>query len=512
MTSTWYKSRSRYTNRKYDDASKAQASPPPPLGNLVQTIEISDLDMNLNSKIASPSIRDCRLITSYNWLEGKEAAPTILVPGKSAVIRASEMLLTECLFLTIGKPPLWAPVASPSRLNEDNGTYFRDKNAARFPKHPLEPCVIAAMEADNNISPEVDIVACGSTLGNLLRFVRRQDKPFRILVEKIHNTVFFTRRENTPTEIIPGVRGYGHSFPEANTIWEPDVKGSASHQRIVRYTFGGHRILVRFEADGYIKPHAQGPSSVNSTSSTTVKDQTSLADLLSEADMGLASQTTATLAESTINVKFGGELIPQAQVFDLKTRSIYTKDKKDHLAEELPRLWVSQTPTFILAFHTQGLFKKADIQIKDVREDVQRWELDHQAELAQLKSLIDMIIEVVSDMPDQKMELRYAGIGGLEVRERLADVNDALSDAVKARWGLQGGALTDESDDGVGEPETQGSDHDSFDPETDVNEDDSDEDHRYSHDNLYGYDYEEELPDYTACSADECGYCGKCPY
>ena len=64
-----------------------------------------------------------------------------------------------------------------------------------------------------------DIVACGSTLGNLLRFVRGQDKPFRFLAQVIGNTVFFLRKENDPRELIPDVRGYGHSSPEANMTW-----------------------------------------------------------------------------------------------------------------------------------------------------------------------------------------------------------------------------------------------------------------------------------------------------
>ncbi|KAK0737338.1 hypothetical protein B0T21DRAFT_383332 [Apiosordaria backusii] len=499
MASHWYQPRSHYNRRKSDDVATVQASPPPPLGDLVQTLEMSDLDVNPSSNVVSPKIRDCRLITSYNWLDVKETVPTILVPGK---------------------PPLWTPVASPSRLNEDNGSYFRDKNAARFPKHPLEPCVIAALEADGNISSGIDVVACGSTLGNLLRFVRRQDKPFRILVEKIHNTVFFTRRENTPTELIPGVRGYGHSFPEANTIWEADVKGSASHQRLIRYTFGDRRFLVRFEADGYIRPRGQGSSSATITSSASINDQASLADLLSQTDMRLASKFNALLSDSTVSVKSGGELIPQAQVFDLKTRSIYTKEKKGHLAEELPRLWVSQIPTFILAFHTQGLFKEGDIQIRDVRQDVQRWEEDHQPELAQLAKLIDMITDIVTDMTNQKMELRYTGEGGLEVREQLEDMEAALSTVVKGRWEASTSHESENDEDSTDESGKGGNKHgdgatdrgpSGFMAEVDTDDSDDDYDHYYD-DYRYNHDEDEGPLDYTACSAHDCGYCGKCSY
>src|SRR5437764_7357210 len=90
-------------------------------------------------------------------------------------------------------------------------------------------------------------------MGNLLRFVRKIDKPFRFHVEVVGNTVFFIRREISPTELIPNVRGYGHTFPEAYTTWETDARGSESHQRIVMYTFGGLKCLVRFESDGYLR-------------------------------------------------------------------------------------------------------------------------------------------------------------------------------------------------------------------------------------------------------------------
>jgi hypothetical protein len=39
-------------------------------------------------------------------------------------------------------------------------------------------------------------------------------KPFRFDVDLIGDTVFFVRRENSPTGVIKDVRGYGHTFPE----------------------------------------------------------------------------------------------------------------------------------------------------------------------------------------------------------------------------------------------------------------------------------------------------------
>jgi hypothetical protein len=88
----------------------------------------------------------------------------------------------------------------------------------------------------------------------LLRFARnvKVDKPVRFLVEVVGETVFFIRRENSPREVIADIRGYGHSFPEANTTWDADVRKSETHQRIIRYQLGHINTIVRFEADGYL--------------------------------------------------------------------------------------------------------------------------------------------------------------------------------------------------------------------------------------------------------------------
>lgn len=65
----------------------------------------------------------------------------------------------------------------------------------------------------------VDIVACGSTMGNLLRFVRNVDASFRMVLQVVGSTVFLGRKKRSPTELMQGVYGYGHTFPEAYTSW-----------------------------------------------------------------------------------------------------------------------------------------------------------------------------------------------------------------------------------------------------------------------------------------------------
>lgn len=447
-------------------------SPAPPLGELIKTLTVDDLKENVPS--SDLTISKCTTVASFSWLDGKVSEPTILVPGK---------------------PPLWTPQPTLPTLREDSGTYFRDKNAARYPKHPLEPAVIAALDADEDTRAGVAIVACGSTLGNLLRFIRGEDKQFRMLVHKVKNTVFLTRRENSPTELIPGVRGYGHTFPEANTTWESDVKGSASHQRVVRYHFGGLELLVRFEADGYIKPPSS-PTSGRSPESKKLNDDNdddgdSLDDLLGRLTLPSSSPI---ISSGTLHVKKAGtSLVPHSQLFELKTRSVLSKETKDHLAEELPRLWVSQIPAFILAFHTRGLFKKEDLSIRDVREDVKKWEKDHAEELSKLAVLLRWLVH---HSAEENFELCFAGDGKLEVREMLEDAGEALSEDVKKRW------ASGQTTDLAAASEEEDDDDDRFESLRDGYSYDSDDDD-------WGKESE---PDYTACSAEDCGYCGKCQY
>jgi hypothetical protein len=84
------------------------------------------------------------------------------------------------------------------------------------------------MYPDSDLS-KFDIVGCGSTLGNLFCFCERIDKDFRFDIDCVKNTVFFIRKKSSFTALIPDIYKYKHAFPEAYTMWEPEVKGLASY-------------------------------------------------------------------------------------------------------------------------------------------------------------------------------------------------------------------------------------------------------------------------------------------
>jgi hypothetical protein len=381
-------------------------------------------------------------------------------------------------------------------LNEDSGEYFRDPNAAKYPDSPMAPVVHAILaEAPEFNTTGVDLFACGSTLGSLLRFARGVDKAFRFNVEMIGRTVFFIRKENDPKEVIQDVRGFGHTFPEAYTTWEEDAKGSDTHQRIVQYNFGGLRCLVRFESDGYIKDSSM------STGSSSAKMPASEDDVL-QAFQGTAitrPTETPSSKDKTITVKHAGSAVPQHRIFDLKTRS--RKHGADiDMSDIYPVLWLKQIPNFIVAYHNvafggAGVFQ--DIRVQDVQKDVQAWEESNRDGIHRLAVLLKKIIAVVEEDEQGLLEVYCPGADRLEIRVQYGDGVHALPTDLNDRWvgsGMSAQTSDDEDDGGLA-----------------IDNYDSDNDDHGG----FGYRYDDDSddePDYTACSAHDCGYCGKCTY
>jgi hypothetical protein len=323
-----------------------------------------------------------------------------------------------------------------------------------------------------------DLFACGSTLGNLLRFARGIDKAFRFNVEVVGKTVFFIRKENDPKEVIKDVRGFGHTFPEAYTTWEHSVKGSETHQRIIRYKFGGLNCLVRFESDGYIR-HDPAVKDIAPTNTAVGHD-----------DVLQAFQSASISKPAALRIKHAGSAVPQHSIFDLKTRS--GKYKKDiDMSDVYPALWMKQITNFIVAYHDgAGLFE--DVRVQDVENDIQAWEKDNRDDIRRFATLLDEIVDVARSNAGELLEVYCPGMDRLEIRKQYGSGVHALPADLVERW--------ERTEMGAGSAE---------------------DDYEHSNggvdlDDKYGFDTVSDdsgsEPDYTACSAHDCGYCGKCTY
>jgi len=350
------------------------------------------------------------------------------------------------------------------RLKEDSGEYFRDPNAARysrykekfeavatskltFPSYPTEPMfrALLTLHPDANLS-SFDIVGCGSTLGNLLRFCAGIERDFRFDIDRVRDTIFFISKERSPTVLIPDVCGYGHSFPEAHTIWEPDVKGSASHQRIIQYDFGGLKFLVRSESDGYLKQavdlDAQNDDAETANTPNDVpgsKENPEKVEEKSGTDNHTLFEALRVTEESSstvepLRIEIGGRRIPQKAIFDLKTRAQETRRPID-MDEVYRRLWVNQTSYFIFAEHFRGSFEPQNIQPLCISDGISKWEKDSEALLKRYQATVMEIITETRSSATGKLQVIRRGSGSLEIQERVAgDNTDVLPHDLRNKW------------------------------------------------------------------------------
>lgn len=300
---------------------------------------------------------------------------------------------------------------------------------------------------------DVDVIGCGNTLNNLFRFARGNATSFRMLVEVIGNTVFFIRRENSPTEVYTGIRGYGHTFPEANTTWRTSVRGSETHQRLITYDFAELKCLVRFEADGFLPdlvPKSSEIKKEHTSEAGDVKADEAIASSMQGATVSTVHATTTNPQKLTVSKK--GEYIPQSAIFDLKTRSIKKSDV-DTLGEELPRLWIRQIPNFILAYHTFGEFK--DVRVQDVRANVKRFERDQLLNVAKFGHLLKKIVAFARGAENKMLEIEYQeGEGSLALREPGGVVRGVLPEALISQWEVK--EEKEEVEEGVEEEASAG--------------------------------------------------------
>lgn len=318
----------------------------------------------------------------------------------------------------------------PVQFPEDSDSYVRDVNSARHPRFPSEPAVRALSIMRPDLSTQdIDIFGCNSTLGNLLRFARGKAHVFRIDVELIGQTVFFVRKEASPKQLMPGVYGYGHTFPKACTTWDAQVKGSVSHQRMVMYSFGGRRFVVKFQSDGYY------PDVLEDEPATKEPEVGASADELDALKAAAASTTIHEKQPSTtseLRILRSGVCIPQKAVFDIKTRS--ARAKVD-LEEFYPQVWLSQTPNFVVAYHDHGRFK--EVVKQDIVNGVRDWEDRNADGLRRLAALLEKIFAIVKDGNTKRLEIIRRDADALEIRACCAkgtESSQTLPQSLTDQW------------------------------------------------------------------------------
>ncbi len=358
------------------------------------------------------ALSDFAVIASYNWLD--EPQPTILVPGI---------------------PAIWSLPPEIQALKPDSGTRYVDQNADRMPCSPLEPLLRAVQTHRPGFDlSELDIVCDRRPLRLLHGFMVGDQEAFQFGVEAVGNTTVFTRAERTSREsIAPNTfAGYSASFVEAYTKLHPDAKGSTSHYRIVTYTLGGLKLLVRSGVDAY-RPSAVGEH-LNEPSGSDYS-QEDCARNIKHLSLNEGPSTSAPSTAGELLVVEGGHDVPQAAVLELST---YAHLEPSVIHRKIIDLYLSQTPWFVEgSFISTGPRYNLSAQralfglviVGDVTKKTAEWEKQHQDEL---KTLVNVLKQIVSGarILGQPCVVKFNGVGDL----RLEIAGDEGIPSLPEKW------------------------------------------------------------------------------
>ena len=223
-----------------------------------------------------------------------------------------------------------------------------------------------------------------NSLRKLLQFASGEvARSWRIDVDIIEDTMFFTRWEENQALIITGSRnsGYGHEFEKAFLSSDSSLQESSGHHRIVRYNLGGIECLVGFEVDGYVDD------------GVGIDGQTSIVHELGQGLSGLHIQNSTNIFASSpateVRVIERGRLVDNNSILELKSRST-----NKNLQDTTPQLWISQTHHLFVGRHKKGLVE-AEPERLNMEDHFSAWERTNQENLSTLVGLIEEIKEVV---------------------------------------------------------------------------------------------------------------------
>ncbi|RDW70990.1 hypothetical protein BP6252_07553 [Coleophoma cylindrospora] len=309
-------------------------------------------------KIESPSF-----VASYNWKNSDN--PEIFVPG--------------C-------PAKWSPPDLPYMVPKDNGQAIIDQNSHRIPSASFDPFfkALLRMNPSFDMTP-IELITDRNSLRKLLRFVSgKVPQSWRIDVDIVEDTMFFTRWEENRVQIITGSRdsGYGHEFEKAFLEFNTALQESSGHHRIIWYSLGGIECLVRFEADGYI---SNDPDVDDRILTKTVDGSPAIMD-----EIGALSllQIQDSIPATEVQVIERGCMVSDDDILELKSCSGNLR-----MQEIIPQLWISQTQHLFVGRHKKGLVEVEPEKI-EMRDHFPIWQYQNQGQLSSLVGLIGEIKKV----------------------------------------------------------------------------------------------------------------------
>ncbi|GJJ10485.1 hypothetical protein Clacol_004711 [Clathrus columnatus] len=283
------------------------------------------------------SIKNFAAVASYSWDDDNKAQ--ILVPGH---------------------PKIWVEKSLPFTIEYDIGRTFVDQNSANLGSSPLLPMFMAIRESNKEFKvTDMDFVTDRNGLRKLHRWVNGTSwskqavgQSFRIDGELVQNTILLQRWEVESTQ--RGAPGYERNFHKFTTISARDCQNTTGHRRIVTFSFGGLKILMRSMVDACL------PNSIDPTEEIT-----------NELENLKLARKIAAFQDNFLTLCKAGKLVPQDSVIELKTRNLTPRDSL-YWSDVYVQLFLSQTPHLYTGIHKRGEFKKIEkLTLNEVKSKAQ---------------------------------------------------------------------------------------------------------------------------------------------
>jgi len=315
--------------------------------------------------------------------------------------------------IELGSPPVWAPKPLPLHIPADEGVHPTDPVREVFPSCPLEP-LFRALEATCptfNLKG-TDLITDRRHLRLLLGYVGGSRKEFRIDAEVVGTTVMFSIWSVFEACYVDGSpkSGYGRNFEKMFTRVSDCSTGSITHNRAISYTFGGIKMILRFEVDGCIE-------------SNRVQSQ--------QPPPGARPPITT---PTGFRVVTSGLLAAPESIAELKT----TRTGKNlATSSNIAQLWFSRTPNLLMGYHRgEGTFSELAETNVDVTGKLDQWEQTNTEKLQKLVKVLEMIQQVLRGLSVKKCAIiLQKGAEDLQVYE-LDDRRYVfgLPADIKAKW------------------------------------------------------------------------------
>jgi len=303
----------------------------------------------------------------------------------------------------IGSPPIWTPQELPITFSPDP-TPIDPRTI--LPDCPLEPMLRAIQITSPDLAiRDYDLITDRKNFRALFKFFTSGLGPHRIDAEIVGHTLLFY--------LGWAAKGYGYressygaSFGESFT--GPLSEGTIHHRRVISYTFGGLKTLVKYQVDACI----------NTTESDAVP--TTFAPTL--------------ISPSGLQIMEHGTMIPPEHVIEIKTlREGYLPTNPRTMAQS----WFTHIPVIMTGYHDRrGCFtsvEKIDLLERGAHGS---WEILNKAILQKVVRVIEMIKEHMASSTCKRqaiiLQSRGSGQHGvLKFYELKSDVTSLPNDLRK---------------------------------------------------------------------------------